>query len=99
MRRLVLVAAAAAAAIAATAPAASATNECRGFDVCVPVAGPWVVAPAGAAVEYQLACPRRFVVGGLDAELSSRAVDIVFLGNLGSPISPGDTVLVSERWF
>lgn len=79
------------AAVAAWAPAAGATNECRGLKVCVPVAGPWVVAAGPADVRYQLACPRRFVVGGLDAELSSRGVDVVFRGALGSPVNPGIT--------
>ncbi len=91
MRRLALVAAVAAAALTVGAGTASATNECRGFDVCVPVAGPWVLTPPGEPVEFQLACPHRFVVGGLDAELSSRAIDLVFLGKLGSPVNPGVT--------
>jgi hypothetical protein len=55
-----------------------------------------VVVPGGRSaprqrVEYQLSCPRGFVVGGLDAELSDRAVDIAFLGKLGSPVGPGVT--------
>jgi len=91
VRRLAFLLAVAGAALAVGAPTASATNECRGFDVCVPLAGPWVLAPPARSVEFQLTCPRRFIVGGLDAELSSRAVDIVFLGKLGSPISPGVT--------
>lgn len=91
MRSAAVLLAAAAAALALGAGTASATSECRGFDVCVPVAGPWVLTPPGAAVEFQLACPRRFLVGGLDAELSSRAVDVAFLGKLGSPVSPGVT--------
>ena len=45
--------------------------------------------PRRAQVEFQLACPKRFVVGGLDAELSSRDIDIGFVGNLGSPGEPG----------
>jgi hypothetical protein len=74
---------------------AHATNECRGLQVCVRVAGPWVIVPApGRAlprphVEYQLSCPRGFIAGGLDAELTDRAIDLVFLGKLGSPIGPG----------
>jgi hypothetical protein len=73
---------------------AGATNECRGLQVCVPVAGPWVVAsPAG--VEFQLQCPARFIVGGLDAELSRRGVDIAFLGGIGSPVNPGVTTSTS----
>ena len=70
-----------AAALAAAAPAGAA-NECDGLQVCVPVAGPWVVVPAstGAArsrVEYQLTCPRGHIVGGLDARLSVRGIDVV----------------------
>jgi hypothetical protein len=93
VRALVALAAAAAAAaiLAAGATTASAKRECRGFDVCVPVAGPWVLAPSHARVEIQLRCPRRFVVGGLDAQLSSRAIDLAFLGKLGSPVNPGIT--------
>jgi hypothetical protein len=82
-----------AAALVAAAPA-GATNECDGLMVCVPVAGPWVVVPTAGAVprrqvEYQLTCPRGHVVGGLDAELSRRAIDVSFLGRLGSPVNPG----------
>ena len=94
MRRLVVVAVAAAA-LASAAPAA-ATDECRGFMICVPVAGPWVVVPTreGArrpTVEYELRCPRRYTVGGLDAERSVRGIDVEFRGRLGSPVSPGVT--------
>jgi hypothetical protein len=96
MRRMVLVCALAAAATAATAGPAGATNECRGLQVCVRVAGPWVAVPAQLGrtrtpVQYQLSCPRGFVVGGLDAELSDRAIDIDFLATLGSPVGPGTT--------
>ena len=95
-RALVLVALAGAVVLAAGAGEAGATGECRGLRVCVPIAGPWVVLPHGsrvprATVEYQLSCPRRFVVGGLDAELSDRAVEVAFLGTLGSPVNPGIT--------
>jgi hypothetical protein len=78
------------------ASSAGATNECRGLQVCVRVAGPWVVVPATATaprphVDFQLSCPRGFVIGGLDAELSDRAIDLAFLGRLGSPVNPGVT--------
>ncbi|HTO25563.1 MAG TPA: hypothetical protein VMJ49_06645 [Gaiellaceae bacterium] len=86
---LLLVVVAAAAAVAA-APA-GATNECRGLQVCVPISGPWVLADARSEVRYQLACPKRFVVGGLDAELSVRGIAISFLGALGAPVNPGVT--------
>lgn len=82
-------------ALAAAAPAGGA-NECDGLMVCVPVAGPWVVVPTGGGtsrsrVEYQLTCPRGHVVGGLDARLSVRPIDLAFLGALGSPVNPGIT--------
>ncbi len=75
---------------------AQATNECKGLQICVRVAGPWVVVPTALHaprphVEYQLTCPRRYVVGGLDAELSDRGIDVAFLGKLGSPVNPGIT--------
>lgn len=76
------------------APTAGATNECRGLDQCVPVAGPWVVVQTGRAVprpqtQYQLTCPRGYVVAGIDAELSDQAIDLSFLGSSGTPVSPG----------
>jgi hypothetical protein len=88
VRRLALLLAVAAAALAA-AGAARATNECNGFQVCVRVAGPWVLAPARTESQWRLACPQRFVVGGLDAELTNRALDLVFRATLGSPVNPG----------
>jgi hypothetical protein len=84
------------AAIAATAAPAGATNECRGLQVCVKVRGPWVVVPVElsnvrAGAQFQLSCPRGFIAGGLDAELSDRAIDLSFPGLLGSPVGPGTT--------
>jgi hypothetical protein len=73
---------------------ANAGHECDGLDVCVSVTGPWVVVPTGAKTPtyYQLRCPRRgMIVGGLDANVSDRAIAIQFLGNLGSPVNPGIT--------
>jgi hypothetical protein len=75
---------------------ASATNECRGLNPCVPVAGPWVIVPVGHGiprpqVQFVMTCPRRYVVGGLDAELTERAIDVAFLGKSGSPVNPGIT--------
>jgi hypothetical protein len=89
VRRLAVLAAAVALAGLA-AGTAMATNECRGLQVCVPVAGPWVVA-APARVEYQLSCPKNFIVAGLDAELTTRKIEVGFVGNLGSPVNPGIT--------
>ena len=70
---------------AAGAPSAHATNECRGLQVCVRVAGPWVVVPAAlklprAHVDFQLSCPRGYLVGGLDTELTDRNIDVEFAG-------------------
>jgi len=96
VKRLLLVGVLLAAVCAAGAGTAAATNECRGLQVCVRVHGPWVVVPARlgssrAPAQFQLSCPRGFVVGGLDAELSDRAIDIDFPGLLGSPVGPGTT--------
>ena len=97
MRRVLLVVVVVAAAVlAAGVDSAGATSECRGFVTCVPVAGPWVVVPVShrtprPEVQYQLTCPKGFVVGGVDAELSDRAIDVWFLGASGSPVAPGRT--------
>lgn len=88
MRRTALLLATAAAALVA-AGAARATNECNGLQICVPVAGPWVLAPSRTETQWQLSCPKGFVVGGLDAELTTRALDVVFRATLGSPVNPG----------
>ena len=93
MKRL-FVAAVAVAALAAGAGRAQATSECRGLHVCVRVVGPWVAVPVRTAAprpraEFQLSCPRRYVVGGIDADASIRGIDITFLGKLGSPVNPG----------
>jgi hypothetical protein len=89
VRRLALLVVVAVGCGVAASPAA-ATNECRGLQVCVPIAGPWVLAAPGE-VEFELSCPPRFIVGGLDAELSSRGIDVGFVGSLGSPVNPGIT--------
>jgi hypothetical protein len=87
--------AAVAAALTVTGPA-QATNECDSFMSCIPVAGPWVAiaAPAAAhpfpSTRWQMRCPVG-VVGGLDAELSDRGIDLTFPGLLGAPVNPGIT--------
>jgi hypothetical protein len=96
VKRLVFVLAVAAVILSTGASPARATTECKGLTVCVPVAGPWVVlprqqGPQRQSVEYQLSCPSGYVVAGLDAELSDRAIDVGFLGVLGSPVNPGIT--------
>jgi len=94
-RTAALAVAVAAIALASAPAAPAATHECDGLQICVPIAGPWVVVPTTgtppAHVEFQLDCPRGYVVGGLDAELSTRAVDVSFAGGLGSPVNPGIT--------
>ena len=90
MRCVALLACAACASLLVVATAGAATSECKGLQVCVPIAGPWVLATP-QRTEFQLDCPKRFIVGGLDAELSSRAIEIGFVGGLGSPVNPGIT--------
>jgi len=73
VKRLILVAGILAAVAGMGASSAAATNECRGLQVCVRVAGPWVVVPSALTsprprADFQLSCPRRYVIGGLDAE-------------------------------
>jgi hypothetical protein len=94
MTRVALVAIVLLGVVAAGAAPAGATNECKGLQSCVRVAGPWVVVPASQSpqrpnVEFQLSCPRGFIVAGLDAELSDRAIDVRFYARLGSPVNPG----------
>ncbi|MGZ4291287.1 MAG: hypothetical protein ACXVQQ_01700 [Gaiellaceae bacterium] len=92
MRALGLAFVSALAVAAATAPGAGATNECRGIQTCIRVPGPWVVVPAHGTAQYLLTCPKgRSVVGGLDAQATSRAVRVSFDGRLGSPVQPGQT--------
>jgi len=94
VRVAVAAALAAAATLAGFATPAGATNECRGLQVCVPVAGPWVVVPVASTVprvpiEWVLTCPKGYIVGGLDAELTDPAIDLTFDALLGSPVNPG----------
>jgi hypothetical protein len=96
VRALALLTIAVIAVLALGAGSAGAARECEGLQVCVPIAGPWVAVPAAQGttrpqVEYQLSCPRGYIVGGVDAELSQRAIDVGFLGRLGSPVNPGIT--------
>ena len=69
-----------------------ATNECHGIPSCIRVPGPWVVVPAHGTATYLLTCPNgRSVVGGLDAQATSRDVRVSFDGRLGAPVQPGQT--------
>jgi len=76
--------------------AARAGTECNGLLVCIPVAGPWVKIPPQSgnrrvATLYQQSCPMGAVIGGLDAEVTHRSIDVSFAGSLGGPVSPGVT--------
>src|SRR5205823_11749438 len=53
----------------------------------------------GAQVSFQLSCPKRFVVAGLDAELSRSGVDVTFRGSLGTPVNPGITTSRSAEFL
>lgn len=76
---------------------AQALDECRGLQECVSVVGPWVVVPAAsggslATVSWELRCPLPgYVVGGTDARVTSRRVEVSIRGEKGSPVSPGVT--------
>ena len=78
----------------AVAPTAGATNECRGLNPCVKVAGPWVVVPTDASAELrakanQTFSPSAFWFDGNDAVAlvhSGVAIDIV--GQIG--FDPGE---------
>ena len=91
-RRLTLVVCAGGLALAAlVAGPALGADECDGLRVCLPVAGPWVVVPAGG-VDYELSCPLAgYIIGGIDARVATRDVDVSFRGEPGSPVGPGVT--------
>jgi hypothetical protein len=83
---------AAVAVAAALAAPSGATNECRGIQACIRVPGPWVVVPAHGTASYLLTCPNgRSIVGGLDAQATSRALHVSFDGRLSAPVQPGQT--------
>ena len=92
MRALLATLVVALAAAAALAPAGGATSECHGIQSCIRVPGPWVVVPAHGSSHYLLACPGgRSVVGGVDAQVTSRAVHVEFDARIGAPVQPGVT--------
>jgi hypothetical protein len=76
---------------------AGAANECKGLQTCLPVTGPWVAIPAPARGEastavWEMRCPLRgYIVAGVDARVSDRAIDISIRGENGAPVSPGVT--------
>lgn len=76
---------------------ARAANECRGLQTCLPVPGPWVAIPApvrgaSSTTVWQLRCPLPgYIVAGIDAQVTDRAVDVSIRGENGAPVSPGVT--------
>jgi hypothetical protein len=73
----------------ATAPA---RRECHGIQACIQVPGPWVVVQAHGRAQYLISCPQGgSVVGGLDAQATSRSVHVSFDGRLGAPVQPGQS--------
>src|SRR5262249_25330460 len=42
-------------------------------------------------VQYQLKCPKGYVVAGTDAEVTDQGIDLWFLGASGAPVGPGTT--------
>jgi hypothetical protein len=92
VKRLLAATALAAALVSAVAAPAGAADECRGLQVCLPVAGPWVVVPPAAAVEYELRCPLPgYIVAGVDVRLAEPEIDVSFRGETGSPVGAGVT--------
>jgi hypothetical protein len=96
--RVALATLVATAVLALNVVSAQAADECRGLQVCIPVAGPWVVIPAptsaSATATWQLVCPQG-IVGGVDARASEAAVAVEFPGLIGSPVNPGITTAQS----
>jgi hypothetical protein len=77
--------------LAAWPAAGGAANECKGITSCIPVVGPWVYVQRGVPSTYLLSCPKGAVVGGLDADATTAAIHVDFVGQLGAPVAPGTT--------
>ena len=96
-RRTLTLVVALVAAVLGGAGEARAADECRGLQVCLPVPGPWVAIPAPAGggvptVSWEMRCPLRgYIVAGIDARVSDRAIDVSIRGENGAPVSPGVT--------
>jgi len=96
-RRTLTLVVALAAAVLGGAGEARAAGECRGLQVCLPVPGPWVAIPAASgagapSVTWEMRCPLRgYIIGGIDARVSDRAIDVSIRGENGAPVSPGVT--------
>ena len=96
-RRSLAIVVAVAALLGAYVGEARAADECRGLQVCLPVPGPWVAIPAPAgggvsSVTWEMRCPLRgYIVAGIDARVSDRAIDVSIRGENGAPVSPGVT--------
>ena len=96
-RRTLTLVVALVAAVLGGAEEARAADECRGLQVCLPVPGPWVAIPVPTGdgvptVTWEMRCPLRgYIVGGIDARVSDRAIDVSIRGENGAPVSPGVT--------
>lgn len=95
--RIGLVVAATALAALAGVGGAGAADECKGLQTCLPITGPWVAIPAAArgvasTAVWEMRCPLRgYIVAGIDARVSDRAIDVSIRGENGAPVSPGVT--------
>ena len=74
---------------------ARAADECRGLQTCLPVGGPVGRDPGAArggsaTAVWQLRCPLRgYIVAGIDARVSDRAIDVSIRGENGAPVVAG----------
>ena len=80
------------------AGAARAANECRGLQACLPgrrapgSRSRRRRAAAPRTVVWEMRCPLRgYIVAGIDARVSDRAIDVSIRGENGAPVSPGVT--------
>jgi len=97
IRRIALLVVALGAVALGTAGVTGAADECKGLQTCLPVTGPWVALPAPsggapATAVWEMRCPLRgYIVAGVDARVSDRAIDVSIRGENGAPVSPGVT--------
>lgn len=70
----------------------SPTKECENLSWCYGIRGLWVVVPADSEATYLFSCPTRslvkgkYLLGGTDAQVSSKDVRVWYDGHLGAPI-------------
>ena len=81
----------------AAGSAGAATHECAGSRSASRSPGRGCSRPRRPRRSTSSRARSGFVVAGLDAELTSRALDVVFRANLGSPVNPGITTTTAGR--